>query len=573
MFSTQRKPEMEISNVTPRKILKAKKTLCPSNRQQWTALVNLRDHRENERTCRESDRQEKHRRNVGSIGLGCQSEKHFVPNGTNTNHLKPEFNQPAPFHQKNEVSTTQNKKLAEIRIAERCCNITSLKSPAGTPHNGHLEARKANHQKHKTINLLRKVIYPLKKSTDKLESDVNSSFHVSSRVLKEAFDLASVQCSTKISKLVEQKNCVKLMNADRKQDCEPVFSSVGVKHLKFVSSDFNENKTRNKRKLKDSVIPILEKMSIEAHEDIMCNRNLLASPVHSLDDEVEKREQKGHQRSSDSKCIKRMKFQQEGSMFLSEYQHEIQYSSALPKAIKTNYGEVQRKRTLSEGKEKDYPKHLKTSEVHQNDHMDVRSKRQSTEPVQKVSSEEIQEMLQKKIVARHNEILGNSLAELTKKIESIDCGKNHEELAKSLCTRIKRLERKVKIMLEPVHAPGKNRDESASTSAALQQPEPSMTPQYASTAINSTQPAQPMSPGKPLGSSTELVILSDELPHRKPPEVSPYFLLKKNLRLPFRKNLHKIGMGGSKSDPDGAKSIFPPPRPLEGTTPISYGNY
>ncbi|XP_067912502.1 activating transcription factor 7-interacting protein 1 isoform X2 [Heterodontus francisci] len=166
-------------------------------------------------------------------------------------------------------------------------------------------------------------------------------------------------------------------------------------------------------------------------------------------------------------------------------------------------------------------------------------------------------MLQQKMVAKlSNDVLDNKLEELTKRIENIDCRQKHEELAKTIQTRIKRLERKVKAALQTVNTVTfRKKPEEQSEMAPV--------PQYATTVLNSNNASEPGSLTKHMDSSIALAVASvpssRPLPYKKTPDSSNYEL---NLQLPERT---------SDSVPEDAKIArnIPLPKNLDTVTPAS----
>uniref|UniRef100_UPI00398E9F73 activating transcription factor 7-interacting protein 1 isoform X2 n=1 Tax=Pristiophorus japonicus TaxID=55135 RepID=UPI00398E9F73 len=559
---------MDIANIAPRKVFRAKKTLQVSDRKQWESLHRRRHHSENEQSFKECDHQQNHLQGMDSEDIGGgQPDQHFISNRIKSDIPNSELNKNATFHCKNEVIEAKFKKLADICMTEKQLGSASLKSQEDIHSNGHLETKKQCPQKkeHQGINLLRKVINSPSKTADQNITATNgSAIHISSYVLKEDFNRASKTYSTNVPELLDQKNCVKTISLDDKWDVEPVLRIIGVEDLKFVSSDCNA-KTSNLKKMKHSIVPILEKMSNEAHENMMYNVHLSALHVsHNVNDKVEERVQNESQNSSVSKYLTEEKSQTDESRFLTDYPEEIECSPMILKEMKSS-DQILRKRTHSRSEEKNKEKRAKTSENDKSDHLNLSSKNQSGETTKKMSLEEIQKILHRKMVTElSNDILGHKLEELTKRIENIDCKQKHEEMAKRIQTRIKRLEKQVKAALQTINTVSlrKKPDENSSaifSLSPLQRSEMAPVPQYATTGLNSNNASEPVSIAKHINSSTALDQSPQPLPSNKSPDSSSY---EQNLQLPERT---------PKSVPEDAKIArnIPLPKNLDIVTPAS----
>ncbi|XP_067859854.1 activating transcription factor 7-interacting protein 1 [Heptranchias perlo] len=530
---------MDVTNIAPRKVFRAKKTLRVSDRQQWETLLRRRHHSENEQHFKACDHQENHLQGMDAEGIdGDKSDEHFILKRANIDLPKFELNQSATFHHKNEVIKAKFKKSADICTTEKHLENACLEGQEDIQSNGHLETKKqcAQKKEYQSISLVRKVINSPSKTADQNITATNgSAIHISSYVLKEkVFDRASKPYSTKVPEQLDQKNCVKSISLDKKWDVAPVLSIIGVEDLKFVSSDPN-NKTSNLKKIKNSIVPILEKMSNEAHDNMMYNVQLSALHVtQNVNDKVEEKVQNGSQNFSVLKYLNEEKSQTDESRFLTDDQEEIECSTILLKEMKSS-DQVLRKRIHSRSEEKN--KRVKTSEDDKIDHLNLSSKNQSAETTRKISLEEIQKMLHRKMVTEFSsDILGNKLEELAKRIENIDCRQRHEELAKSIQTRIKRLERKVKTALQTVNTVSLRKKPEQNSSAicslpSLQQPEMANVEQYVTTAVNSNNALEPESLAEHVDSSIALTILSDQSSQpllQKTPDYSNYEL---NLQL------------------------------------------
>ncbi|XP_078096021.1 uncharacterized protein LOC144510452 [Mustelus asterias] len=512
---------MDVANIAPRKIFRAKKTLRASDRKQWEALHRRRSHSGNDQPFKKYDHQKNHLQGMDAEGIDDSKHgKHFISNHAKSELSKPGLCQSSTMYCKSDIKAEL--KASDTDVAEKHIETASLKDQ-DIQSNGHLQLRE-----HQNIGLLRKSINSPSKSADQNVIATNgSAIHISSCVLKEDFNnKTSKTYSTKIPELMDQKNCVKSISSDRKWNIEPVLSIIDVEDLKFVSLNAND-KTGN-LKTKYSIGPILEKMSNKAQENM---RNMHLSAPHitiNVKDKVEENVQNGIQNADVSKCLN-----VEESRFLTNCQGRIECSPIIQKDLKSS---VSRKRTHSKGGERSSKKRVKILEGDKSDHFKLSSKSQSADTTKKMSLDEIQKMFHQKMVTELGDGLDSKLEELTKRIENIDCRQKHEELAKSIQTRIKRLERKVKAALQTVNALSLRKKAEESTSTLFsQQSETQPVPQYGTTAVISMNATEARSLAKHMDSSAALAVVSDQssqpLPHTKTPDSSNYEL---NLQLPKR---------------------------------------
>ncbi|GCB68943.1 hypothetical protein scyTo_0015264, partial [Scyliorhinus torazame] len=464
---------------------------------------------------------------------GSKPDKHYILSHAKSELPTPELSQ-SSIYSKDDVKG-ESKALSDTCVAEKPVENTIFKNQEDIQSNGHLVCYQQ--REHQNIGLLRKALNsPSKVADQNIIATNGNAIRISSYVLTEDFNKTSKTNSTKIPELLNRKNYVKSISLDEKWNIEPVLRIIDVEDLKFVSSNPSD-KTSNLKKIKYSIGPILEKMSNEAPEN-MCNVHLSAPRVtFNVNNKVEENVQNGIQNSYISKCLK-VEEQSEinGSKFLTDCQEGIECGPIILKEVKSS---VLKKRTHSRGEERSTNKRVKTLEGDKREHFNLSSKIQSTDTTKKMSLDEIQKMLHQKMVTELGDGLDNKLEELTKRIENIDCRQKHEKLAKSIQTRIKRLERKVKAALQTVDAMSlkKKAEEvqsSPSTSALFsQQSELQPVPQYAATSVILTNASEPGSLAKHMDSSAALVVVSDQssqqLPYRKTPDSSNYEL---NLQIP-----------------------------------------
>ncbi|XP_038676806.1 activating transcription factor 7-interacting protein 2 [Scyliorhinus canicula] len=550
---------MDVTNIAPRKIFRAKKTLRASDRKQWEALHRRRSHSGNGEAFKESDNQENHLQDMDAECIdGSKPDKHYILSHVKSELPKSELSQ-SSIYCKNDVKA-ELKALSDTCVAEKPVENTSLKNQEDIQSNGHLVCYQQ--REHQNIGLLRKALNAPSKAADQNVIATNgSAIRISSYVLTEDFSKTSKTYSTKIPELLNRKNYVKSISLDKKWDIEPVLRIIDVEDLKFVSSDPND-KTSNLKKIKYSIGPIFKKMSNEAPEN-MCNVQLSAPRVAiNINNKVEENVQNGSQDSCVSKCLNvEEQSEIDASKFLTDCQEGIECSPIILKEVKSS---VLRKRTHSRDEERSNNKRVKTLEGDKREHFNLSSKNQSTDTTKKMSLDEIQKMLHQKMVTELSDGLDNKLEELTKRIENIDCRQKHEKLAKSILTRIKRLERKVKAALQTVDAVSLKKKAEESPSALFSQhSEMQPVPQYAATAVILTNASEPGSLAKRMDSSAALVVVSDQssqpLPYRKTPDSSNYEL---NLQIPERT---------SNSMPEDAKIEWniPLPKDLDIVIPAS----
>ncbi|XP_048465907.1 activating transcription factor 7-interacting protein 2-like isoform X2 [Rhincodon typus] len=524
---------MDIANIAPRKVFRAKKTLRVSDRKQWEALIRIRPPNGSKQPFRDCDHLKSHLKGTDAEDVSKHNE-HFISNCPKNDISKPELNQSLTFHCKNDVVKAKFKHLSDICVTENQLENARLKSQEDIQSNDHPYPQQKEHQ---NIGSLRK---PLKSSSETIDQNLTATngsvISCSTSALKEDFSRTSKTHSMKIPAPLDQKNCVTSISVDKKWNIEPVLHVIGVEDLKFVSSDVHD-KTSNLKKINHSISPISEKMSSEVHQNLMCNVHLSALHIsHNVTEKVKGSVLNERQKPSVSKYLHvEDQSQIDESKLLIDYQEQIECNAIILMDKKSS---VLRKRTHSSGEERSSNKRVKTSEGDKSDHLKLTSKSQSAETTKKKCLYEIQKLIHQKIATElRSDDLDNKLEELTKRIENIECRQNHEELAKTIQIRIKRLERKVKAALKTVNMQSRRKtlEESNSTSFSLKQPDVQPVPQHATTGENSTNTLKPGSVAEHMDISATPATVPDRssqtLTYKKLPDSSNYEL---SFQLPER---------------------------------------
>ncbi|XP_043567940.1 activating transcription factor 7-interacting protein 2-like isoform X2 [Chiloscyllium plagiosum] len=518
---------MDVANIAPRKVFRAKKTLQVSDRKQWEALIRIRPQNGNKQPFRERDHLTSDLKCTDTEDVS-KPDEHLISNCPKSDISKPELNQTLTLHCKNEVIKAKFKHCSVTRMSDKQLENAGLKSQEDVQSNGHPETKNQDPQQKEfqNIGLLKMSLKSSSETADQNTTVTNgSAISCSTCALKEDFNRTSKTHSTKVPALLDQKNCVTSISLDKKWNIEPVLHTIGVEDLKFVSSGACE-KTSNLKKTKHSISPISENLS-----------NVHLSALHiaqDVNDKVEGSVQNERQKPSVSKCLHvEDQSKIDESKLLINYQEQIECNTIMDKKRSGL-----RKRTHSSSEERSSNKQFKTSEGDKSDHLKLHSKSQSAETTKKKCFHEIQKWIHQKIATElRSDHLNNKLEDLTKRIENIECRQNHEELAKTIQIRIKRLERKVKAALKTVNTQSlrKTAEESNSASFSLKQSDIHPVPQYATTGENSTNALEPESIAEYMDSSATPATVPDQssqpLPYKELPDSSNCEL---SLQLPGR---------------------------------------
>ncbi|GCC26047.1 hypothetical protein chiPu_0004461 [Chiloscyllium punctatum] len=526
---------MDLANIAPRKVFRAKKTLQVSDRKQWEALIRIRPPNGNKQPFSERDHLTSDLKDTDTEDVS-KPDEHLISNCPKSDISKTELNQTLTLHCKNEVIKAKFKHCSVTRMSDKQLENAGLKSQEDVQSNGHPETKKQDPQQKElqNIGLLKMSLKSSSETTDQNITVRNgSAISCSTCALTEDFNRTSKTHSTKVPALLDQKNCVTSISLDKKWNIEPVLHTIGVEDLKFVSSGACK-KTSNLRKTKHSISPISENLSNEAHQNLMCNVHLSARHIaQDLNDKVEGSVQNERQKPSVSKCLHvEDQSKIDESKLLINYQEQIECNTIMDKKRSGL-----RKRTYSSSEERSSNKQVKTSEGDKSDHLKLHSKSQSAETTKKKCFHEIQKLIHQQIATELRDHLNNKLEDLTKRIENIECRQNHEELAKTIQIRIKRLERKVKAALKTVNTQSlrKTAEESKSASFSLKQSDIHSVPQHATTGENSTNALEPESIAEYMDSSATPATVPDQssqpLPYKELPDSSNCEL---NLQLPGR---------------------------------------
>ncbi|XP_059835162.1 activating transcription factor 7-interacting protein 1-like [Hypanus sabinus] len=538
-----------MASIIPRKGFRAKKTLRVSDRQQWEALLQGRHHIENGQPNKECDNHEKCLQCVDTENIDGGKHNDLIVSKHKNNEL-PEsaVNHRATFSDKNEVMKTKFKKSPAVGITENQVENRSLKSPKNVQTSGHLETKTYPQKKHHNSSLLKKNISSSSETVVQNKTPHGSTLCISSFVLKEDFNRASKTKSTKVSKTLNQKNYVKSIHSDKNRNVKAAFHIVDTEEL--ISSNSN-NTTGKLKKLKHSLVPVLEKLPTETQWNMMNNVQLSELRVtENINNKIKISIHTESQSSSVSKCHYKEKSIE--SKILTDDQDDIECTPIILKEMKTP-DRAERKRFHSRREGKNKHKKIKISHDAKSVHFNL-SCEKSTQTAKKITWEEVQKILHHKMNTElGSDTLGKKLEELTRRVENIDCTQKHEELAKSIQSRIKHLEKKVNIL-------------QAVNSARLRRnpEEPQMTPvSHDPISGANLKNAEPVANENYVDSCTVLGAPSDQksqlLPYRKTSDSINYEL-----------NLQKTKRT-SNSVPTDAKNTrnIPLPKNLDTVTPAN----
>ncbi|XP_062913563.1 activating transcription factor 7-interacting protein 1-like isoform X2 [Mobula hypostoma] len=447
-----------MASIIPRKGFRAKKTLRVSDREQWEALLRGRHHIKNGQPNKECDHQEKYLQCVDTGNIDGGKHNDLIISKHKNNELpESEVNQRASFSDKNEVMKTKFKISPAVDITENQVENRSLISPKNVQTSGHLETKTYPQKKHHNSSLLKKNINSSSETADQNKTPHGSTLHISSFVLKEDFNRASKTKSTKVSKMLNQKNYVKSIHSDKNRNVKAAFHIVDAEDL--ISSNSN-NTTGKLKKLKHSLVPVLEKLPTATQWNMM--NNVLLSELRvteNINNKIKISEHTESQSSSVSKCHYEEKSNE--SKILTDDQDDIECTPIILREILKSPDRAERKRFHSRREGKNKHKKIKISHDAKSVHFNL-SCEKSTQTAKKITWEEIQKILHHKMNTElGSDTLGKKLEELTRRVENIDCTQKHEELAKSIQSRIKHLEKKVRTILQAVNSArlGRNPEE------------------------------------------------------------------------------------------------------------------
>ncbi|XP_055507721.1 activating transcription factor 7-interacting protein 1-like isoform X1 [Leucoraja erinacea] len=446
---------MDAANIPPRKGFRAKKTLKVSDRQQWESLLRRKHHIEIEQPCKECNHQGNNLQsmNAGSID-GGKSNELFISKHEHNKPAESELNQSTTFNDNIKVIQTKFKILPDVCRTEKRLENQRLNSQKSFQITGHLETKTHLQMEHQNISLLKKIITTSSKTNNQNKTGAHSSaIHSSYFVLKEDFNGASKTNSTNAPELLDQKNNVNSISLDKTQNVDPVYRIVDVENLKYISSISND-RTSKLKKLKLSLVPMVENLSTESEENIMYNMQLSALPVTQ---KLKYKFNESLRSESLSSSVPKYNNEEKSDEFNihTDDQDEITCTPIILKELKSP-DRPRKKRTHSSEK-KHKRKKIRTSHNVNSGHLNL-SFDKSTETTKKITWDEMQKVLHRRIAAElSSDILGKKVEELTRRIENIDCTQKHEELAQSIQTRINNLEKKVTTVLQTINRPSARR--------------------------------------------------------------------------------------------------------------------